>query len=342
MTATTGYPTGPVNPERITKQNHRLEYPDTMHPRDSDHRAETRRLIVNPTSGNGDHVDHVRQLAGEYGFTVRETEHAEHGIELAESAAKEGVDLLGVCGGDGTVHEVVQGLVAADALDSVTLTIVPAGTANIVASELGISSIRDAFDVAVSGQTRQLDLGMAAGEPFVMSAIAGLPADTSAAASSEQKERFGTFAFVIEGIQETRQFDGLNIEVEATSRDRDFVWTGDVLTLLIENLRGFYGADYANAKDGLLDVTIVEQMPASEAVLESIEQRLLDGETQHISRLTAARIRITGPDDTAVTFSLDGEIRNYESVEISVLPGALNVRVDESYTSDSGGLLSDQ
>lgn len=303
-----------------------------MYSRNTDHRDETRRLIVNPTSGQGDHVDRVRQLAGEYNFTVRETAHAEHAIELAQSAVEEEVDLLGVCGGDGTVHEVVQGLVAADALGSVTLTVVPAGTANIIATELGISTLRDGFEVAVGGQTRQLDLGMASDEPFVMSAIAGLPADASAAASAEQKERFGTFAFVIEGIQKARQFDGLSIEVDATARDGDFVWSGDVLSLLVENLRGFYGADHADAEDGLLDVVIVEQIPTSEAVLESIEQRLLDEETQHITRLTATRIQITGADDTAVTFSLDGEIRSYESVEVSVLPGVLNVRVDESYT----------
>lgn len=306
-----------------------------MYSRDTDQRQESRRLIVNPTSGQEDHADRVRQLAGEYGFTVRETTHAEHAIALAEAAAEDGVDLLGVCGGDGTVHEVVQGLVAAGALDSVTLTIVPAGTANIIAAELGISSLRDGFEVGVSGQTRQLDLGMAADEPFVMSAIAGLPADASAAASTEQKERFGTFAFVIEGVLEARQFNGHHIEVEATSGSGAFVWTGDVLSLLIGNLRGFYGADHANAEDGLLDVTIVEQMPAGEAVLESIEQRFLDEGTQHITGLTATGIRITGPDDTAVTFSLDGEIRSYESVEISVVPGVLNVRVDESYTPAS-------
>lgn len=313
-----------------------------MYSRNTDHRDETRRLIVNPTSGQGDHVDRVKQLAGEYNFTVRETAHAEHAIELAQSAVEEEVDLLGVCGGDGTVHEVVQGLVAADALGSVTLTIIPAGTANIIATELGISTLRDGFEVTVGGQTRQLDLGMASNEPFVMSAIAGLPADASAAASDEQKERFGTFAFVIEGIQKARQFDGLSIEVDATARDGDFVWSGDVLSLLIENLRGFYGADHADAEDGLLDVVIVEQIPTSEAVLESIEQRLWDEETQHITRLTATRIQITGTDDTAVTFSLDGEIRSYESVEISVLPGVLNVRVDESYTPDPAGQLLDR
>lgn len=75
---------------------------------------DARRLILNPTSGGGAHVERARELADEYGFTVVETERAGHGTDLAEAAAAEGVETLAVCGGDGTLHEVVQGLVRAD------------------------------------------------------------------------------------------------------------------------------------------------------------------------------------------------------------------------------------
>lgn len=295
---------------------------------------ETRRLIVNPASGQGDHAERVRGLATEYGFSVEETERSGHAIELAEQAAADGVDLLGACGGDGTVHEVVQGLVAADALDAVTLCIVPAGTANIVATELGIDDMRDGFEIADRGETRRLDLGVADDEPFVMSAIAGLPAEASAAASSELKERFGTFAFVIERIQETRTFDGLRMEIHATSESEEIAWSGEALSLLIGNLRRFSKAGgQANAEDGLLEVSIVEQMPSIEAVTEAIEQRLLHQETPHVTNLTATRLDIAGLDGTPVTFSLDGEIRTYTEVRISIRPQVLSVRVGETYTS---------
>jgi diacylglycerol kinase family enzyme len=124
--------------------DHRTESRDT----------ESRRLVMNPTSGGGDHVERIRRLADEYGFPVVETEHAGHGTDLAEEAAADGIELLAVCGGDGTLHEVVQGLVAADALDSVTLCVVPAGTENFFAGDLGIRSIEDGFEVADAGETR--------------------------------------------------------------------------------------------------------------------------------------------------------------------------------------------
>lgn len=303
----------------------------------TDREAETRRLIVNPTSGQGDHVEHVRRLAGEYGFAVWETDRPGHAIELAEAAADEGVDLLGVCGGDGTVHEVLRGIVAADALKSMTLAILPAGTANIIATDLGITDMQEGFEVAIGGQTRRLDLGMAADEPFLMSAIAGLPAEASAAASAELKERFGTFAFVIEGVKESKRFDGLAVEIDAVDQTDEFVWRGEVLSLLFGNLRGFDGTGQANAEDGLLEVAIVEQMPSIEAIAEAIERRLLAHETGHITTLTATTIEFTGLDETTVTFSLDGEIRRFDEVRISVSPQLLNVRVGESYIPEPEG-----
>ena len=299
-----------------------------------DREAETRRLIVNPTSGQGDHVERVRRLAREYGFTVRETDRPGHAIELAEAAADAGVDLLGVCGGDGTVHEALRGIVAADALESTTLAILPAGTANIIATDLGIADLEAGFEVAVGGRTRRLDLGLADDEPFLMSAIAGLPAEASAAASAELKERFGTFAFVIEGIKESRTFDGLGVEIAAVDQTDEFVWRGEVLSLLFGNLRGFDGTGQANAEDGLLEVGIVEQMSSIEAIAEAIERRLLPHETEHITTLTATTIKVTGLDETTVTFSLDGEIRRDDEVRISVSPQRLNVRVGESYSPE--------
>ena len=297
----------------------------------TDRDAETRRLIVNPTSGQGDHVERVRRLAEEYGFAVRETDWPGHAIELAEAAADAGADLLGVCGGDGTVHEVLRGIVAADALESVTLAILPAGTANIIATDLGIADIQEGFEVAVGGRTRRLDIGLAGDEPFLISAIAGLPAEASAAASAELKERFGTLAFVIEGFKESQRFDGLAVEIDAVAQTDEFVWRGEVLSLLIGNLRGFDGTGQANAEDGLLEVAIVEQMPSIEAVAEVIERRLLANETGNITTLMATTIEFTGLDKTNVTFSLDGERRRFDEVRISVSPQLLNIRVGESY-----------
>lgn len=317
-------------------------------PGGDDPTAERRRLILNPTSGRGNHVERARDIAAERGFAVVETERAGHAAELAVQAVHDGVDLLAVCGGDGTLHEVVEGLYGADELDAATLAVVPSGTENIVAEHLGVESLVEGFDVADAGETRRIDLGVAGDEPFVMSAIAGLPAEASAAATHDLKQRFGSLAFVIGGVQETLAFDGLRVAVEAdaddaTANDGSTVedangddgvtWRGKALTVLVGNLREFgsEGAP-ANAEDGLLDVTIGEQMPPSDAVAETVAQRLLGQDTEHVTTLKARTIEFEHLDGDAVTFSLDGEIRRFEDVTFSVLPGALRFRVGEAYS----------
>jgi YegS/Rv2252/BmrU family lipid kinase len=294
---------------------------------------------MNPTSGGGDHVQRVRRLADEYGFPVVETERAGHGTELAREAAADGVESLAVCGGDGTLHEVVQGLVAADALDSVTLCVLPAGTENFFAGDLGIRSIEEGFEVADEGETRRLDLGMASDEPFVLSAIAGLPADASAAATHERKNSLGPVAFVLAGIEEALEFDGLRVEIDAVSESAesgeegdDREWAGEAEAILVGNARKFAEeGGQADAEDGLLEVAIIERLSARDAVAEYLEQRVLHRETPHVTELHARRLDFESLDGEPVTFSLDGEIREFERVTLDTRPGALRVRVGEEY-----------
>lgn len=294
--------------------------------------GDERRLVLNPTSGDGDHVRRVRRLAADHGFRTVETERAGHAVDLAKRAAADGVDLLGVCGGDGTVHEVVQGLAAADALADVTLALVPAGTANIAASALGIEGPEAGFAAAERRTTRRLDLGTADGEPFVMSAIAGIPAAASTAASGDLKERLGTFAFVVEGLRTAHEFDGLEVAVEAAVGDDEYGWRGEALCLLIGTLRRFTGGDEpANATDGRLEVAVIDRVPPTAALAEVVERRFLDRETPHVTTIDATELTVVALEDDPVRFSLDGERREYERIEIGVRPRAFRVCVGAEY-----------
>jgi len=296
-------------------------------------RETDRRLVLNPTSGGGTHVERVRDLADEYGFPVVETERAGHGTLLAEEAAADGVETLAVCGGDGTLHEVVQGLVRADALDSVTLCVIPAGTENFFAGDLGIGDVAAGFEVATEGETRRLDLGVAEDEPFLLSAIAGLPADASAAATHERKNSFGPVAFVVAGIEEAIDFDGLRVEIDAVYDDgTEAKWVGEAEALLVGNARKFAEeGGQADAEDGLLEVTLIETLPARDALVEYVEQRAFQWETDHVTELHARRLDFESRDGEAVTFSVDGEIREFEEVTLDARQEALEVKVGEDY-----------
>ena len=142
-------------------------------------------FVVNPAAGSaarggrlGGPVDAVRRRCAAAGVAceVTFTERPGHGRELAGALADRGFSPVVAWGGDGTVNEVATALMHRDAL----LGIVPAGSGNGLARELGISlDPRAALDAAVDGRDRVIDMGVLAGRPFVNLAGVGLPASVA-------------------------------------------------------------------------------------------------------------------------------------------------------------------
>jgi YegS/Rv2252/BmrU family lipid kinase len=287
----------------------------------------SRRCVVNPESGTADHAEYVGRHLGARGFRVTETESKAHAIELGREAGRDGVSTLAICGGDGTINDVLCGVYEADALGDVTLAVVPCGTANLLAGTVGIRDIDHGIEVADTGTVRSVDVGVADGHPFVVSAIAGLPADASTAASDALKERFGTLAFLVAGARETLAFDGLDIRVVT---DGEVAFDGSALSVLVGNARKFVEeGGQAAMEDGQFDVAVVEEMPTTNAVAEAVVHRLLARGTDGVAHHQAGSVTIESAEP--VGFSLDGELREARELSLSVLPDALDLRVGEGY-----------
>jgi diacylglycerol kinase family enzyme len=298
----------------------------------------SRRLILNPVSGAGDHADYVRRRAEARGFDVVETEGEGDGVALARAAAEDGVAELAVCGGDGTVNEALRGLEAAGALGEVTFGVVPAGTANLLAGNVGIRGLDHGLEVIDAGDVRTVDVGVADGEPFLVSCIAGFPADASVAASNDLKERFGTLAFLVTGVQEAIEFDGLDIALEAEGEAGVEHWEGEALCVLVGNARKFVEeGGQADVEDGLFDVAVVERMPAGNLVAEALAHRLLGRGTEGVAHFRASSVDLRNPQGAPITFSRDGELDEHEALSLSVRPRALDLRVGRDYTPDPDG-----
>lgn len=289
-------------------------------------------VILNPTSGTADHVDDVRRSAELRNYTIKETTHEEHAVQLAQDAAANDVDRLAVAGGDGTLHEVVRGLVAASALGTVTLGVIPTGTENIFATTIGVTSIEEGFDLLDHGERRRIDVGFAGGEPFVVSCIAGVPAQVSVATSSDLKERFGSLAFVVAGLQELTAFEGFQIDLTTSSNGEEATWSGEVLCVLVGNVLRFVNrGGQADVEDGLFDIVLIEQMPATEILAEATAHRVFDRDTEHVIHLQASQLEIRGRGGEPLTFSLDGELNTHDELELYTDPRSLTVCVGETY-----------
>ncbi len=288
----------------------------------------SRVLVYNPVSGNGSHTDEVYDLAEEYDVTVRETNEGGDAVDLARETD---ADLVAAGGGDGTLHEVVRGLYEADTLDTTTVAVIPTGTGNNFAGNVGIETIADGFETLDGGERRAIDLGVANGHPFVNSAIAGLTADASSETSADQKDSLGVLAYVVNTIRTAADFEGLDLSIETP--DDEAAWTGKAAFVLVGNGRRFpvEGRTQANMEDGRFEVTVIEDRPTGKLVGEATLRRLLGSDTGNITRLEAPELAVSVNGGEPGTFSLDGEMLSARELDLETHANAVTLCVGEAY-----------
>jgi YegS/Rv2252/BmrU family lipid kinase len=161
--------------------------------------------ILNPKSGSaGDNFrerveNALREAGAEY--EILETTKEISGKDLACKAVKNGARHLLACGGDGTVMSVVNGigqsgLATAQDQPQITLSIIPGGTANLLAGALKIpDEVDEAVEVAVNGRDLALDLGLSGEHWFALGMGLGLTEKLVSQTSTKEKEVLGKLAY---------------------------------------------------------------------------------------------------------------------------------------------------
>lgn len=157
--------------------------------------------IVNPVAGQRVKAD-IRQalcdLATKADVVVRETEHAGHGEDIARELDPAKTDAVVAVGGDGTVNEVLNGLIGR----GVPLGILPFGTTNVLAREIGIHGSRErAVATVLNGNTSPVCVGKANSRYFLMMAGVGFDADVVCCMNTELKRSLHTAAYVVAGLK---------------------------------------------------------------------------------------------------------------------------------------------
>ena len=290
-------------------------------------------FVVNPAAGSaarggrlGGLVDTARQRCAAAGAAheVTFTERPGHGRELATALADRGFSPVVAWGGDGTVNEVATALMHRDAV----LGIVPAGSGNGLARELGISlDPRAALDAAVAGRDRIIDMGVLAGRPFVNLAGVGLPA--SVADLFARLAGRGLPGYV---LATARRLIGYRSR-RYTLATGDRTVEGPALLVEVANGRqygnGAVIAPHARLDDGLLDLVSVDAVGRARAALGL--WRLFNGTVDRHPYVHCSQVGgVTISADRPLLFHVDGEaVQGGCTLSASVLPNALRVRVPE-------------
>ncbi len=295
-------------------------------------------VILNPASGSADEdlravVEKALRAQG-VEFEVWETTPEVGGAQLATRAVHARATHLIACGGDGTVMAVVNGIGRGQQNGNgserrcVTLSIVPAGTANLLATALDIpTDPEEAIAVAVTGEGRAIDLGQCGEVLFALGLGLGLTERLVSQTSAEEKERLGRWAYAKAMLRELGERPStftLKLDEKPPQRRRG---VAVVVANAGEIGGGLKFAPDAKMDDGLLDVCILHRFYFRD-LLRLIWRSLLGKvhEDRAVSFYQVRRVEITS--DPPLDLQIDGEaVDSMTPLIAEVMPRALRVRV---------------
>lgn len=287
-------------------------------------------LIYNPAAGRlriSKDADYITSELKNNGYKVDlwSTEEDGSAQKAAEYGAREQYDYIIVMGGDGTLHQVVNGL--GSSVFKPCLGIIPYGTTNDFANHFNIpSSPKHALDIILKNKFQFVDLGKANDE-YVIYVLAGggLPS-ASYQATRAEKKLFGRLAYIFRGAKNILTYKPFHLKITADN----YLIEDNVSLFVISNVSCIGGIKNlipdADPSDGYFDVLVVKDVDFSDA-LDIADAILNRSSFQHpkVSTFKANDLKIEGCNNLRLTY--DGEAGDFLPVSFSVVPKAIRVLV---------------
>ncbi len=298
-------------------------------------------LIINPRSGKTKKprvFDNIEKELFDSGWTVNRvyTERRAHAEELATSAV--GYDRVVCVGGDGTLNEVINGIMSLD--DRPQLGYVPAGSTNDFAVGIGLPrTVKSASSLAASDNISPIDIGSFSGDGIkrYFSYVASFGMFTKISYSTDQKikNRFGHMAYIFEGIRSVTDLQNykpfkMRIETEDSMIEQEYIF-GAVTNST--SLGGLVKLDKQNVKvnDGLFEILLIRKPKNFIELTDTVKQ--LANHKYRADRIIFSHAdHLVMTSDAPLDWTLDGEYAGCVSrAEIKVHPSAIDfVRKKES------------
>lgn len=243
-------------------------------------------------------------------------------------------DLVVCSGGDGTIDEVVTGMMQRSDRDPIGY--IPTGTANDFANSLHIpKELLSAADTAVNGVVFPCDVGRFNDDSFVYIAAFGLFTDVSYQTKQEMKNVLGHLAYVLEGTK--RLFSVPSYRIRVTYDDEvledEFVFGMVTNSRSVGGFRNMIGKQVV-FDDGLFEVTLI-RTPKNPIALQEIVAALLieQVDTKHMLSFKTGRIVFESLEE--ISWTLDGEYGGmHDRVEIENLKQQLKIMVPEQHLGE--------
>ena len=291
-------------------------------------------FVFNPKAGKGKIKTHLLDIVDifsshNYEIIIRSTQAPRDAYEKAKEYA-DSVDLIVCSGGDGTLDEVVTGIMEVDS--SVPIGYIPAGSTNDFANSLFMpkNMIRVA-EMIMAEELYHCDIGRFNQKTFAYVAAFGLFTDVSYETDQDLKNVLGHVAYVLEGVK--RLFDIKSYHMKVSSEEVQV--EDDFIVGMITNSRSVGGFKNLTGKnvdmnDGFFEVTLIVH-PKNPLQLQEIMTALVMAEDNTDMIYSFKTRQLTIETDEEVPWTLDGEFGgNHSNVEIENRHKALNLYLQSS------------
>ncbi|OGO26795.1 MAG: hypothetical protein A2W33_02435 [Chloroflexi bacterium RBG_16_52_11] len=275
--------------------------------------------------------------AGGWKIYLEQTIDAEHITRIARQAADDKLDAFFMAGGDGSINRAVVGLVGSQT----ALGVLPAGTSNVFAQELGLpllgwtrlTALEESARLLVDAQFCQVDTGLCNKQPFLMWAGMGLDAIIvhRIEPRSRWEKHFAVVFYTSTVVWYASYWRGMNLEVEVDGKKV----RGHFLLALVSNVNLYAGgllhlSPEARLDDGLMDLWLFEGDTLGDTVklvLDIFAGRHV--RSQKVMHIPFKNLSLMS--DSAIYFQLDGEPEiSTNPAQVSVIPLSLRVLVPKS------------
>ena len=286
-------------------------------------------FVFNPKAGKGRIKTHLLDIVdifnkGGYEVIIRATQGPKDAYEQVKEYADQ-VDLIACSGGDGTLDEVVTGIVEVGS--QTPIGYIPAGSTNDFANSLFMpKSMTAAASMIMEEQIYHCDIGKFNNQTFAYVAAFGLFTNVSYETDQDLKNILGHVAYVLEGMKQLFEVKSYHLKVtsDELTVENDFIYG------MISNSRSVGGFKNLTGKnvdmnDGLFEVTMITR-PKNPLELQEIMTAMLTAEdnTDLIHSFKSARVTITSEEP--VPWTLDGEYGgSHTQIEIENCHEALNL-----------------
>ena len=274
--------------------------------------------------------------AAEHGWIIQsaESEYPGHATELARQAALAGIRVVLVSGGDGTLNQAVNGIAGTDT----ALAVLPGGTANVWAKEIGVpKDPLDALDAAIQGRVRRIDLGRANGRYFLLMAGIGLDGEVIEHVSPSHKRRFGALSYLAAAVPTAiRTRPGrVRLRVGEENLETHLYW------MVVGNTRSYGGfrniTFKALADDGEFDMAMMRKGGLFHLAVDGA--RVMLHRHDRSPNIWYTRVRSIAVETPGLPVQIDGEPHGETPMLFEIAPRSLDVIVPATTRSPlfSGG-----